>query len=393
MAVATSAVTGRAASCSAGHGGAALAVIAFGLCCLLLGASSPVARLAGSAWAQPASAPPSVTVHAIQEKDVTPQLSYVGRVVAKDTVDIRARIQGILESKHFLEGGRVEKGQLLFTIEKEPYEIVVAQRQAELAGAEARLVKAKADFKRKSDLVGRDVVSQAVLEDSRANMLTGEADVQKAKAALRAAQLDLSYTDIQSPVDGRINIATYSVGSLVDPSSEPLATVVRTDPIHVKIGVSEKQLIAVRRRGVDLKNPPVAPKIQLSDGSQYDHAGRFDYLAPNVDRGTDTIVARAIFPNPKEVLLPGQFVSVIIRPKQKQRSIVVPQVAVQRDSKGYFVLVIDRQNRVEVRRIETKRQDETDWVVASGLVTGERVIVDGIQKVRPAMVVNPVQAM
>ena len=151
-------------------------------------------------------------------------------------------------------------------------------------------------------------------------------------------------------------------------------------------------MIDARKRGIDLKNPPVAPFLRLSDGTDYKLPGAFNYLSPDVNQSTDTITARAQFPNPNGVLLPGQFVTVVIRPKQTERSIVVPQVAVQRDSEGYFVLVVDREDKVEVRRITAERQVETDWVVSNGLATGERVIIDGIQKVRPTMVVKPVKA-
>ena len=342
---------------------------------------------------QKTAPPPSVVVQPVVEKDVTQEFRYIGRIVAINKVDIRARVEGVLQERNFVEGRVVKKGQVLFAIEKAPYEVVVDQRKAEIASAQATLVNATADFKRKTSLQGRDVVSEASLDQSRAAKLSAEADVLKAKAALRAAELDLGYTHVTSPIDGRISTAKYSVGNLVNPSSEPLATVTSTDPIYVTIGVSEKQLIAARKRGIDLNNPDVAPSLRLSDGSDYDQPGEFNYLSPEVNQSTDTILARAQFPNPKGILLPGQFVTVVIRPKETQRSIVVPQIAVQRDSEGYFVLIIDRENKVVVRRIQASRQVETDWVVSSGLATGERVIVDGIQKVRPAMVVNPTNAI
>ena len=335
---------------------------------------------------------PSVIVQTIEEKDVTPEFRYVGRVVARDTVSIRARVSGILERRNFVEGLTVKEGQVLFELEKAPYQVVVDQRKAELASAKAKLVNAEADFKRKSSLQGRNVVSEASLDESRAGKLSAEADVLKAAAALRAAELDLGYTTVVSPISGKISTAKYSVGNLVTTTSDPLATVTSVDPIYVTIGVSEKQMIDARKRGIDLKNPPVAPFLRLSDGTDYKLPGAFNYLSPDVNQSTDTITARAQFPNPKGVLLPGQFVTVVIRPKQTERSIVVPQVAVQRDSEGYFVLVVDREDKVEVRRITAERQVETDWVVSNGLATGERVIIDGIQKVRPTMVVKPVKA-
>ncbi|MGI9523114.1 MAG: efflux RND transporter periplasmic adaptor subunit [Hyphomicrobiaceae bacterium] len=342
---------------------------------------------------QDASNPlPSVIVQDVVEKDVTPEFRIVGRVVATDTVEIRARIEGILEKRNFIEGSTVKENQLLFEIEREPYQVVVDQRKAELAGAEANKTNADADFKRKESLVGRRVVSEASLDESRAAMLSAEAEVLQARAALRAAELDLSYTEIKSPITGKISLARYSVGNLVNSGSEPLAVVTSVDPVYVKIGISEKMLINARRRGVDMQRPKVDPRLRLSDGTEYNQTGKFNYMSPDVDQSTDTIIARAEFQNPQGVLLPGQFVTVVIRPKQTERSIVVPQVAVQRDAEGYFVLVVDRENKVEVRRIEATRQVETDWVVTNGLATGERIIVDGIQKVRPDMVVNPVKA-
>ena len=340
----------------------------------------------------PGGSLPSVIVQAIEEKDVTPEFRYVGRIVAVDTVSIRARVSGILEKRNFVEGRTVKKGQVLFELEKAPYQVVVDQRKAELISAKAKLVNAEADFKRKSSLQGRNVVSEASLDESRAGKLSAEADVLKAEAALRAAELDLGYTTVVSPISGKISTANYSVGNLLTTTSDPLATVTSIDPIYVTIGVSEKQMIDTRKRGIDLKNPPVAPFLRLSDGTDYKLPGAFNYLSPDVNQSTDTITARAQFPNPNGLLLPGQFVTVVIRPKETERSIVVPQVAVQRDSEGYFVLVVDRENKVEVRRITAERQVETDWVVSNGLATGERVIVDGIQKVRPTMVVNPVKA-
>ena len=358
----------------------------FGLAALLA-----VCVSATAAEAQKKSPPPpSVIVQKVVQKDVTPTYRFVGRIVAVDTVDIRARVEGILQSRDFIEGRFVKKGQRLFLIEKAPYEVIVEQRLAELASAEATQTHAKADFKRKLTLQRRAVVSDALVDQSRAAMLTADAEVLKAKAELRAARLDLGYTEIKSPITGRISLAKYSIGNLVGSSSEPLATITSVDPVYVTFGVSEKQMIAVRKRGIDLNNPPMAPTLMLSDGSPYDQTGKFNYLSPNVNKSTDTIVARAAFPNPKGVLLPGQFVSVIVRPKKTERAIVVPQVAVQSDAKGYFVLVVDRENKVEVRRIQAVRQIENEWVVSHGLATGERIITEGIQKVRPDMVVTPV---
>lgn len=314
----------------------------------------------------------------------------MGRVEAVETVDLRARVEGFLESRNFREGSEIDVGDLLFVIEKETYEVTVLEQEADLAVAQATLTNSEADFKRKSALADQGDVSIAVLDQARATLDIDKANVLKAKAALRQARLDLSYTEIRSPIAGKISRARYSVGNLVDPNSEPLATITSVDPVYVVIAVSEKQLIDARKRGIDLDNPPVSPSLILTDGSPYPVEGSFEYLEPSVDQTTDTITARAIFPNPNRLLLPGQFVSVVVRQKANLTKLVIPQSAVQQDNRGHFVLVVDRENTVELRRITVGQQTDMNWVVESGLAKGERVIVQGIQKVRPDMKVSPV---
>ena len=255
-----------------------------------------------------------------------------------------------------MDGQTVRKGQKLFDIESAPYQVVVEQRRAELASARATEINAAADFRRKKALVGRSVVSGAKLDEARAALANAKANVLKSQAALRAAQLDLGYTKIVRPLTGRISKARYSVGNLVGSDSEPLATVTSIDPIHVTIGVSEKDLIEARKRGINLEKPSFIPTVLLSDGSAYEGEGRFDYIAPTVDQATDTVAVRASFPNPKGVLLPGQFVTVLVHPKAKKRAISIPQTAIQQDRGGYFVLVVDRENKVVIRRVQTARQ-------------------------------------
>lgn len=354
------------------------------LACLLILFST------GISFAQEQGAVPSVIVAPIQSRDITPSFSFVGRVEAVDRVDLRARVQGYIEQRHFLEGGEVKAGDVLFTLEKAPYQVVVDQRKADLAGAEATLKEAKAELARKQDLVGRGVLSDAELDTAAANEATANAAVLQAEASLRQAELDLSYTEIRSPLDGRIGQARYSIGNLVDANSEALATVTSIDPIHIAIAISEKRLIDARRQGIDIENPPVAPHLTLSDGSRYDQDGRFDFLDTEVNQSTDTVLARAVFPNPDQLLLPGQFVNVVVRQKERVSAVVVPQIAVQEDQQGYFVLVVNQADQVEVRRLQVAGQVDSAWVVEDGLVEGEQVIVQGLQKVRSEMTVNPV---
>lgn len=358
-----------------------VALLAFALTVAL--SSTTVAQSSGE---RPA---PAVTYIEVDTRDVTPQFEYPGRAEALETVQLRARVEGFLQKRTFREGADVKAGETLFMIERAPYEVVVDQRSAEVAAAEATLVNAAADYKRKAALAKRKDVSQASLDQSRAALESARADVLRLKASLRAAQLDLDYTTIKSPIDGTTGVARYSVGNLVGPSSEPLATVTTIDPIHINIQVSEKQLIDARRRGIDLDNPTVAPALLLSDGSSYPFEGVFDFLAPTVNRGTDTVTARATFPNSAKLLLPGQFVTVIVRQKQPESALAVPQASVQQDAKGYFVLLVGSDDTVELRRISVGRQISGDWIVLDGLAGGERVIVDGIQKAAPGAKVKP----
>lgn len=367
----------------------------------LIGTLGALACLAGGLVAvathnahaqQSVASTPSVLVHAVGERDITPQFEQVGRVEAVDSVDLRARVQGFLQERKFREGSLVKKGQTVFVIEKDTYEVVVDQRKADLAGAEASLKKAELELARKKQLQGETFASKADLETAIADAANAKASVLQAQATLRRAELDLGYTNVVSPIDGRIGRARYTVGSLVDTSSEPLARVVSRDPIYVTVAISEKNLIDARRRGIDVENPPVAPFLELGDGSKYKHSGRFDYLANEVQQSTDTLVARAVFPNPENLLVPGQYVKVIIKRKESQAALVVPQSAVQKDQKGAFVLVVNRADKVEMRYIQTGPQVDTDWVVTDGLAKDERVIVQGIQKVKPDMVVKAVQA-
>ena len=357
--------------------------------CLVLAANL---RVAGAQEKKSEPAVPSVVVAEVVARDVTPTFEQAGRVEATDVVDLRARVQGFLEKRNFREGTFINKGDLLFVIEKAPYQVIVDQRRADLAGAQASLKKAELELDRKATLQKQAVASKADLDLATAEAGTARARVLQAEAALREAELNLSYTEIRSPISGQVSRAKYSVGNLVRSSSEPLAKVTSVDPIYVTIAITEKVLIEARKEGIDLENPPVAPFLILGDGSKYQHHGEFDFLDTEVKQSTDTVTARTVFPNPKRVLIPGQYVKVIVKRKKPLSALVVPQVSVQSDQKGPFVLVVNRANKVELRYIRTGNRDNSDWIVESGLSEGERVIVQGIQKVRPDMPVNAVIA-
>lgn len=334
---------------------------------------------------------PAVVVQQVSETEVKESFRMVGRIEAAAKVDLLARVSGFLEQRMFTEGKMVAAGDPLFLIEPATYEIAKQQAEAELAGARAGLKNTEAQLARNRTLRKRGAVSQSQLDLSVAERDQARANVLKAEAGLRAAQLDLDYTLVKSPIAGRIGKAHYSNGNLVGPNSSKLATVVQLDPIYVELSVSEKDMIQARRDGLTIDNPPVAPSLELSDGSAYEHPGAFNFVNPEVDTNTDTIRVRATFPNPDGVLLPGQFVHVAVQSKQAERVISVPQSAVQKDREGFFVLSVNKDNKVELRRVKMGEQFEGRWRVEHGLMKGERVIIQGLQKARPGTVVKPVE--
>lgn len=345
-----------------------------------------------TSFSQAQNAPaPSVIVETIQKQDVTPSFQIVGRVEAQSQVDIRARVSGFLINRHFQEGSKVTAGQLLFEIEPDAYQLQEQQAEADLASTKANLSRASADLKRQKELIKRGVASQADFEKVKAEQLVAKANVLKAKVQLKKAQLDLSYTKIYSPINGRVAREKYSAGNLLDTNSEVLTTVTSVDPIYVTISVSEKSLLEARRRGINLKNPPVAPTLKLSDGTFYLEPGHFNYVDTAVNTSTDTILVRAEFANANGILLPGELVRVVVTDKKIIMQVVVKQSAVQKDKQGYFVLVVNDMNIVNVKRITVGQQIDGQWQVTSGLTEGERVIIEGLQKVKTGGIVNPVE--
>ncbi|WP_027855850.1 efflux RND transporter periplasmic adaptor subunit [Marinobacterium jannaschii] len=348
-----------------------------------------------AATSQPALAEqkplPAVTVSTVTESTETPSFRMIGRIEAAERVEIMPRVTGYLQQRLFKEGHPVEAGSELFVIEADSYQIAMEQAKAELASARAALKNAQFTLKRNRELKKRNAIAQAKLDQSEADRDQAQAQVMKAKAGLRKAELELSYTQVKAPITGRIGIATYSAGALVSPNGKPLVTIVQQDPIHVELTVSEKLMIEARRNGLDLDNPPVKPSLVLSDGSRYEHAGEFNYVSPEVDRNTDTVRIRATFPNPEGILLPGEFVHVTVRNKQPQKMITIPQSAVLKDRDGYYVLAVNRDNTVEKRPVQAGEQRKGRWQINGGLAQGERIITEGLQKVRPGIQVKAVE--
>jgi membrane fusion protein, multidrug efflux system len=335
--------------------------------------------------------PPAVTVLAVQPSEITPAVGFNGRVVAVDKVDLRARVTGFLEQRLFEEGADVAAGDLLFVLEKAPYQAIVAQRRAELASAEANKANTAAQLKRGEELVKNDNIPKSEVDIRRAEDETAAAQILGAEAALEQAEINLSYTDIHAPIDGRIGRAAVSVGNLVGPDSGVLATIVSQDPIYVTFPVSQRQLLEYRRAQGGAGRAPVV-RVSLPDGTLYEHPGKIDFLDVQVDQGTDTVTVRAELPNSDRVLVDGQFVGVRVERGEPERVLAVPQAALQVDQAGPYVLVVESDDKVAAKRVTLGEASGAQVVIRSGLSEGERIIVEGIQKVRPGMTVAASEA-
>ncbi|MBV9220659.1 MAG: efflux RND transporter periplasmic adaptor subunit [Methylobacteriaceae bacterium] len=334
--------------------------------------------------------PPAVGTQPAQMKGVSRSYSFVGRIKAIDVVQLRARVEGFLEKVLFTEGQDVKAGDLLYQIEKVQFQAQVDQAKANLASANAKEVNAQLAFNRAAELVKTLAGTQATVDQTRANLDSAKADIMQNQATLTQAQVNLGYTDITAPIDGRIGRTAYTQGNLVNPSSGVLATIVSQDPIYVLFPVSVRQLNEIRqaRKQEDGRLIKIDIYVRLPSGQEYGHAGTWNYTDPQVDQTTDTLIMRATLPNPERQLVDGQFVTVEIRERKEQQRLVVPQAAVQVDQAGSYVLVVDNDHKVQLKRIKTGESQDTDVVVESGLNEGEQVIVDGVQKVRPGQAVQ-----
>lgn len=354
----------------------------------------PLLALAGCGKPPPvetgAAPPPAVMAVAAKRKPVEEQAQFVGRVVAIAKVELRARVEGFLKERRFTEGQAVTAGEVLFEIEPDQYASVVEQRQADVAKAEADAQNADAQLARGEELLKSRNISQAQVDELRAAASIAEAGIAQARAALAAAQLNLGYTQVRSPIAGRIGLARYTVGNLVGPNSGALATVVSRDPISVQFPLTQRELLEARRLFEAKGEDPgrVEVQVRLPDDRLYDHGGRLNFVDVTTDPGTDTVTLRAELPNPKGWLVDGQYVGVLVQAGEPEMAVVIPQGSLQVDQQGLFVMILDGDNRAQVRRIETGPTLGTEVAVTQGLAEGDLVIAEGVQKVRPGQVVQ-----
>ena len=359
------------------------------------------ALLASAAAAQaPGAKPPAVGVEQVHRTAVVQTSEYIGRIQAIDSVALLARVTGYLEQRLFTEGSEVKQGQLLYVIEQPPFQAAVEADQGSLVQAQANAAFASAQFERQKNLLNTPAGQRSNFDQTLATQRADEAAVLSAEANLKTAQINLGYTEIRAPVDGRITATAVNQGNVVSPSSGTLATIVTQDPMYVVFPVAERDVASLEQR-YSTAGGLAAAKIgvRLSNGQDYKEAGKLDYVSPTVSNSTDTITLRATIANPKQgsgtgatgdrTLVSGQFVTVLIQAPQPISLITVPQAAVLADQQGSYVFTVGSDNTAHRTDIHTGEQTGTDVAVLSGLDDGASVVVEGIQRVRNGAKVTP----
>ncbi len=339
--------------------------------------------------------PPKVDVGLPVQRTITRYLTATGNTGPVNTVDLVARVQGFLQSISYQDGAFVKQGTTLFTIEPETYKLKLEQAQAAEAGAQASLRQAESDFKRQSDLVSRQVVSQATLEQSTSSRDNAQANLQQAQVNTRIAALNYSYTNVTAPFDGVVSARLVSIGELVGASSPTqLATIVQLSPIYVNFNVNEQDVLRIRAAAAakgltskDLKETPIEVGLQTEIG--FPHQGKLDYAAPTVNQSTGTLAVRGILSNADRVLLPGYFVRVRVPLDQQKDALLIPDVALGSDQAGRYVLVVNKENVVEQRKVQTGPLEGELRVIEGGLKPDDRVVIAGLLRAIPGQKVDP----
>ncbi|MCB4820204.1 efflux RND transporter periplasmic adaptor subunit [Roseicella aerolata] len=346
--------------------------------------------------------PPAVGVMTAERKPVTESTEFTGRIEAVNRVEIRARVTGFLQERLFQEGQEVKAGDVLFRLERPPFEAALEQARANVASAQATLENARVSLARARELQQTGAGTRVALDNAQAQERTANAGVLAAQAQVRVAEINLGYTDIIAPIDGKIGRATYTPGNVVSPTlTEPLATIVSQDPMRVVFTVSARAAVELRNRyegrgGVNA----VVVRIRTTDGRTYPQRGRIEFIDTQVDRNTDSILIRALMPNPRRdgvqnggagdrELIDGQFVTVFVEGAEPVQAIVIPRAAVLQDQGGNYVLVVDGEKKAQRRPVALGQTLRDQVVIENGLQGGETVIAEGLQRVRPGQEVNP----
>jgi len=339
--------------------------------------------------------PPKVEVAIPLQRPITRYLEQTGNAAPIKNVDLVARVQGVLQAINYQDGTFVKEGTTLFTIEPETYKLKLEQAQAAEAGAQASVRQTDADFKRQSDLVQRQAVSQATLDNSTSARDNAQANLQQAQANTKIAAVNYGYTNVVAPFDGIVSAHLISVGELVGAASPTqLATIVALDPIYVNFNVNEQDVLRIReearRRGMttsELRQLPVEVGLQTESG--FPHKGKLDYISPSLNQSTGTLAVRGVLPNPDRTLLPGFFARVRVPFDEQQDALLVPDVALGSDQAGRYVLVVNRENVVEQRKVLTGPLEGDLRVIETGLKPDDRVVTTGLLRAIPGQKVDP----
>jgi membrane fusion protein (multidrug efflux system) len=358
--------------------------------------------LATPSWAQPGpGGPPAVGTAIAQKRPMIETTEFVGRVMAVDRVDIVARVTAFVQERAFVEGADVNKGDLLYRLERGPFEADLEAKQAAVAQAQALLRNATITLNRARSLIDSPAGRVSSVDDAAAQQASLTAQSQAAQAQVRASQISLDYTEIRAPISGKISRTTLAVGNVVTPSSGALVTIVSQDPMYVLFPVSVRAAVDLRNRYADRGGfAAVHVRLRLPDGRMYGQIGQLDYVDPSVAIGTDTIHLRARIANPlrpgarlndpgNRELLDSEFVIVVLEGVAPVQALSIPRAAVLSDQQGTYVYVVDADKKAQLRRVVMGQSSGASAVILNGLQEGEAVIADGMQRARPGAPVSP----
>jgi membrane fusion protein (multidrug efflux system) len=358
--------------------------------------------LATSAIAQPMpSGPPPVGVASVQRQPMADSYEFNGRIQAINSVNIVARVNAFLEQQHFTEGVDVKKGDLLYTLERGPYQAAVDVQKATVAQADAQLENANINLWRAQNLARSQAGTQQAADTALATQRSAAAQLDLAKAQLENAQINLGYTEIHSPIDGRIGRTSVTIGNVVNPQSGTLVTVVSQDPMYIVFPVPTRRAVELRQEYADKGGfDAVKIRIRLPDGRIYGETGKIDFVNNTIAQDTDTLLVRGVIPNPVlasqtaggvklRELVAEQFVTVLLESVMPKLVVAVPRAAILADQQGSYVYVVDDQNIARQRRVTLGQLTPETAGIADGLNEAERIIVEGVQRARPNAPVTP----
>ena len=339
---------------------------------------------------------PSVSVYEVDSEEIGNYREFVARTVASKTASLRARVEGELIKRHFNEGSKVTQNQTLLEIDPTNYQASVASATADLNSATVTAASTGRDLARGKKIAADGFISSSELDQLITKEAQARAQVKVAKAELTKAELNLSYTSITAPFSGRVGKVKYNVGNVVGPNSEPLAILTLTDPINVNFQIEESNYINFLQENTKTataKDVQVDISLRLPNDTIFTHAGSLDFADTKIEEGMGTVELRATFANPRGIIIPGMFVTLMIEGQEKEKMSLVPQAAVQANQQGKFVLVVDNENMVKQRHVILGRRINAMWLVKSGLKSGDLVVVEGLQKIKSGIKVNPVVKM